>query len=265
MTQYLDLPGGRIAYDVTGDGPLVVLLPGMGDVRAVYRRLAPELTAAGYRVATADLRGHGESSAEWDAYDNAASGRDLAALIRHLGGPAAVVGHSFSGGTAVWLAAEEPELVDGLVLLEAFTRPVSMNPLMRALARVVLSNTALWAMYYKSLHKGPKPADFADHLKAVKAGTRGRMRAVAAIGLDDKKSLAGRLARVTAPALIVMGGKSPDFKDPRAEAATIAAELGGQSRTLVIEGAGHYPHAEFPAETTAAVLEFLAARRTETA
>ncbi|GAA1590475.1 alpha/beta hydrolase [Actinomadura kijaniata] len=265
MTQHLELPGGRIAYDVTGDGPLVVLLPGMGDVRAVYRRLAPELAAAGYRIATADLRGHGESSADWDAYDNAAAGRDLAALIRHLGGPATVVGHSFSGGTAVWLAAEHPELVDGVVLLEAFTRPVAMNPLTRGLARVILSSTALWAMYYRSLHKGPKPADFADHLKAVRAGTRGRMRAVTAIGLNDKASLAGRLSRVTAPALIVMGGESPDFKDPRAEAATIAGELGGDSRTLVIEGAGHYPHTEFPAETAAAVLDFLAGRRAEAA
>ena len=49
-TSYLARPGGRIGYDVAGEGPLVVLVPGMGDLRAGYRFLAPALRAAGYRV-----------------------------------------------------------------------------------------------------------------------------------------------------------------------------------------------------------------------
>ena len=40
-TQYLDRGEGRIAYDVTGSGPLVVAVPGMGDLRSTYRHLAP--------------------------------------------------------------------------------------------------------------------------------------------------------------------------------------------------------------------------------
>ena len=52
MAEFLDVPGGRIAYDVTGSGP-------------VYRFLAPKLAQAGYRVANADLRGHGEFSMGW--------------------------------------------------------------------------------------------------------------------------------------------------------------------------------------------------------
>ena len=62
MTEFLDDPGGRIAYDVTGSGPLVVLSHGIGVRRQDYRFLAPILAQAGYRVASADLRGHGESS-----------------------------------------------------------------------------------------------------------------------------------------------------------------------------------------------------------
>jgi predicted dienelactone hydrolase len=49
-TSYLARPDGRIGYDVAGSGPLVVLVPGMGDLRAGYRFLAPALRAAGYRV-----------------------------------------------------------------------------------------------------------------------------------------------------------------------------------------------------------------------
>ncbi len=67
-TQFLQRPEGRIAYDVTGEGPLVICAPGMGDVRQVYRFLVPRLVEAGYRVATMDLRGHGESDTTFTAY-----------------------------------------------------------------------------------------------------------------------------------------------------------------------------------------------------
>ena len=60
-TEYVDVAGGRIAYEVVGYGPLVVLSPGMGDTRSSFRFLAPLIVNAGYRVASVDLRGHGES------------------------------------------------------------------------------------------------------------------------------------------------------------------------------------------------------------
>src|SRR5690606_4994591 len=52
-TRFLDVDGGRVAYDVAGTGPVVVMLPGLGDLRQEYRFLAPLLAEAGYRVATA--------------------------------------------------------------------------------------------------------------------------------------------------------------------------------------------------------------------
>jgi len=54
MTEFVDVPGGRIAYEVTGSGPL--LSHGIGVRRKDYRFLAPMLAQAGYRVASADLR-----------------------------------------------------------------------------------------------------------------------------------------------------------------------------------------------------------------
>ena len=58
MTEFLNVDGGTIAYEVTGaTGPLVVLAHGMGDSRAAYRFLIPALVEAGYRVAAVDLRG----------------------------------------------------------------------------------------------------------------------------------------------------------------------------------------------------------------
>ena len=74
----LGVPGGTIAYEVhepvgAGAGsaaasrPLVVCSPAMGDVRDVYAPLAQSLSEAGFRVVTADLRGHGDSSATFTA------------------------------------------------------------------------------------------------------------------------------------------------------------------------------------------------------
>lgn len=63
-TRFLERPQGRLAYsDYGGAGDLVLMLPGMGALRREYRYLAPRLRAAGDRAVTADLRGHGESSA----------------------------------------------------------------------------------------------------------------------------------------------------------------------------------------------------------
>jgi len=116
-TKFFDHKNGRIAYDVTGEGQLVVCVPSLGDVRGEYRFLVPELVKAGYQVATMDPRGHGESSIGWDDYSVAGVGEDILALIRELGGESAiVVGTSMAGGAAIWSAVEAPDLVKGIMV-----------------------------------------------------------------------------------------------------------------------------------------------------
>src|SRR5690349_1573650 len=127
MTEYLTVDGGTIAYDVSGEGALVVLAPGIGNGRDAYRFVAPRLVEAGYRVATVDLRGAGESSAVWPSYSRTDIAGDLLAVIRHLGGPAVLVGHSISGGAATIAAAQAPELITAVVELAPFTRAQSFK------------------------------------------------------------------------------------------------------------------------------------------
>ena len=153
----LDRPGGRIAYSLSGDGPLAVCIPGMGDLRQVYRFLAPALNEAGVRVAAMDLRGHGDSEATFDSYNDVAAGSDAVELVKKLGGPALLVGNSMGAGAAVWAAAEAPELVAGLVLLGPFVRNPPVNPLAAAMFRLALLRPwgpAAWYAYYASLYPG---------------------------------------------------------------------------------------------------------------
>ena len=171
MTEFLDVPGGRIAYDVTGSGPLVVLSHGIGDRRQAYRFLAPMLAQAGYRVANADLRGHGESSMGWPSITRTDVAGDLVALTGHLVGLAVIVGHSISGGAATIAAATRPDLVAGIVEINPFTRKVhySLGGLLRVrryrrclfllTGTRVFRSLGLW-MRYLNVAYPAKPADY---------------------------------------------------------------------------------------------------------
>ena len=108
MTEYLRISGNTLAYDVTGHGPLVVLAHGIGDSRHSFRFLAPALVSAGYRVANVDIRGCGDSGLGWDGYSRTDIAGDLVAVVRHLGGPAVIIGPSISGGVATIAAATAP-------------------------------------------------------------------------------------------------------------------------------------------------------------
>jgi pimeloyl-ACP methyl ester carboxylesterase len=257
-TQMLEVDGGRLAYDVTGTGPLVVCVPGLGDVRGVYRFLTPALVEAGYRVATVDVRGHGETSTGWSDYSLTGVGADILALIRHLDArPAVVAGESMAAAAAIWAAAESPEAIAGLMLMGPATRDAELNPMMRGAAWLVGRVRPLWLMYLASLYPTRKPADWAAYRKHLSANLRepGRMAALRGLIAAPKAPARARIGEVHTPTLVVMGTKDVDFKDPAAEARTLADELSGE--VALIEGAGHYPQAEFPTETIAAVLPFL--------
>lgn len=260
-TSYLTRPEGRIGYDVGGDGHLVVLVPGMGDLRASYRFLAPALQEAGYRVACTDLRGHGDSDTTFGSYGDGETAGDIMALIEQLGGPAVIVGNSMGAGAAVLAAALQPDLVSGLVLVGPFVRDGKVSVIQRLLLRVAMARpwaARAWKAYLPKLYAGQRPADFAEYRDRVVASLR-RPGYANAFSLTTRTSHApagARLADVSAPTLVVMGERDPDFPNPRAEADWIAQTLHGD--VVMVPEAGHYPQSQRPDLTTDAVLRFLA-------
>ncbi|WP_333750771.1 alpha/beta fold hydrolase [Streptomyces sp. IBSBF 2394] len=271
MTEYLAVDGGTIAYEVTGSGPLIVLAHGMGDSRAAYRAVVPHLVTAGYRVAAVDLRGCGDSSVDWPAWSRSDIAGDLLALIRHLGGPAVLVGHSVSGGAATIAAAREPSLVASVVELAPFTRKQSVRPgdlrvrrfrrgMVRLLGAGLLGSLRLWRSYLDVAYPGVRPADWAERLGRIETLLRepGRMKAMQAMGRSAPTDAGARLGDVRCPVLVVMGTLDPDWADPRAEGAAVVDALpAGLGRLEMIEGAGHYPHDQYPDRVVALVLAFL--------
>lgn len=63
-----------------------------------------------------------------------------------------------------------------------------------------------------------------------------------------------RLSHVTAPSLVIMGTGDVDWPDPEGEARWIGEQLG--SELLLLDGAGHHPHVDYPREIAEAVLAF---------
>ena len=260
-TRFLDRPGGRIAYDLAGVGPLVVCIPGMGDLRSSYRYLAPALVEAGYRVATMDLRGHGDSDATFADYDDVAAGTDIVALLAEVGGgPAILVGSSMGAGAAAWAAAEAPVRVAALVLVGPFVR----NPLAGRAAALMFRlallrpwGAAAWSAWYARLFPGRAPSDLSDHRARIRESLRrpGRWRAFTATTHTSHAPVEARLGEIATRTLVVMGERDPDFADPRAEAAFIADRL--TAAVVMVPGAGHYPHGEYPEIVTPAILGFI--------
>src|SRR4051812_24501368 len=143
--QHLQRPEGRIAYTLDGptEGPLVVLIPGMGDLRSTWRELTGPLAAAGHRVAVMDLRGHGDSDTTFATHGDVVTAQDALALVEPLGGRAVLVGNSRGAAAAGGAAAERPDLVAGLVLTGPFLRepamPAVVTAAMHGLMRVLFS------------------------------------------------------------------------------------------------------------------------------
>lgn len=271
-TSYLAVDGGRIAYEVAGQGPLVVLAHGMGHDRAAYRFLTPSLVAAGYRVVSVDLRGCGESSAEWPSYTRTDIAGDLIALIRHLGGPAVLVGHSISGGAATVAAAQAPDVITGIVEIAPFTRAQAMQlghfrtrSYRRGAYRMVgamMGSVTQWLGYLEHAYPGRKPGDWTDRQAGLGAHLRepGRMKALQAMLKTAPADAGAQLANVRCPVLIIEGSLDPDWPDPRAEGEAILAALpAGAGELRMIDGAGHYPHDQYPEQTAALILPFLQA------
>lgn len=92
---------------------IVVLLHGLGRTRRSMARLASRLTAAGYRVENLDYPSRRLGLAACAAHLRPA----VSAIRRRAGGPIVLVGHSMGGLVARHLAAADPDLAAGLVML----------------------------------------------------------------------------------------------------------------------------------------------------
>jgi pimeloyl-ACP methyl ester carboxylesterase len=112
-------------------------------------------------------------------------------------------------------------------------------------------------MYWNTLFPTKKPADHAEVKAAItkNLGEPGRMDALKTMLGLSKADTAAILDKSTVPALVVMGTRDPDFKDAVEEARMLAGKL--DAETMIVDGAGHYPHTEMPDLVSPRIVAFL--------
>jgi pimeloyl-ACP methyl ester carboxylesterase len=124
--------GGRIAYEVYGEGErTLVLVHGLLMNRHMYDHLAPELASRGFRVVTVDMLGHGASDQPVDmrAYSMGAFADQLAGLCDHLELDRPVVGGtSLGANVSLEMTTRHPGKARGLFI----EMPVLENALVAA-------------------------------------------------------------------------------------------------------------------------------------
>jgi pimeloyl-ACP methyl ester carboxylesterase len=113
---------GRFSVAVEGQGPDVILIPGLASSREVWSGEAERLLQRGFRTHMIQVAGFAGAPAGANA-----SGEVLAPLVEDLAGyirsqgleRPAVIGHAFGGGAGLMLAARHPDLVGRLMAVEA--------------------------------------------------------------------------------------------------------------------------------------------------
>ena len=239
-----------LSYDVLeGDGPLVVLLPGAGDVRSENRFLASSLEEAGYCVVRADLPGHGTSPIP-ERVGVAATAEALVALVASFNaGPAVLVGVSFAPAAMVWAARARPDLFSAMVAISPhFDEDRSFkgklaNLSVRLMLRGPLA-APLWDRLYRGWYKSVIPPDLVGERAAIRVmmETPARRRVVRETLVASRDGVAERMEAWALPTLVVFGEDDDHFSSPAAEARRVAEQLAAEP--LMVEGAGHYPHVE---------------------
>jgi pimeloyl-ACP methyl ester carboxylesterase len=120
QTRFAKVNDVRLHYLVAGEGDPVVLLHGYAETSHMWRPLIAEL-ANTHTVIAPDLRGAGQSSTPANGYTKSEMAQDIHALVRKLGFEhIRIVGHDIGLMVAYAYAAQYPNEVDRIALMDAF-------------------------------------------------------------------------------------------------------------------------------------------------
>lgn len=230
-----------------------------------WGKTIPLLERGGHRVIAIDLLGHGGSEMPSNGY----SMQDQAQLVSqaldrlHVKGPLTVVGHSLGGAVAVALAEQSPKLVGRLVIIDSepdnsygsldlLTRAAYTPILGEALWRVKMDWTIRKALGQAFAPGYDVPDQFVDNVKRM-TYTAYHDSHSAFDSYVGGSPLDKRISSLGVPLLAIFGAQD-QIIDPRPALSAYAGVPGAQ--TALIQGAGHSPNVEKPAETARLIERF---------
>ena len=220
-----------------------MLLHGLADTTAIWRRVAGTLEARGQLVLV-DQRAHGRSSAPPGPVTRDDLAADVVAVLDHLGiERAMLLGHSMGGIVAMTTALAAPERIAGLVLIGT--------------ASQVSARAAAW--YGKIAEAaeregipGLRRAIFgADSERPIEGDARGMAAITRALAGLHASPLTPHLAAVRCPTLLLVGDR-----DPMGPAASEIIHRAIPGSTFEVVPGGHWLHVEAPERVLEAIERF---------
>jgi pimeloyl-ACP methyl ester carboxylesterase len=273
--QEIATDGAVIHARIGGTGPAVVLLHGFGDTGDMWAPVAAELVKD-HTVLVPDLRGMGLSSHPEGGYDKKTQARDIAQVMDKLGiDKAALVTHDIGNMVGYALAAQFPARVTRWIVIDAPLPGIGRwDEILRSPAlwhfnfrgpdveRLVQGRERIYLdRFWNELSADPKAIDEATRQHYAELYARpGAMHAAfnqfAAFSQDavDNKALAAH-GKLTMPVLAL--GADHSFETQMADDLRFVAS---NVTAGVIANSGHWVMEEQPAQTTAAIVAFIAAR-----
>lgn len=239
---FIEVEGGKLAYDTCGSGPKAIVLIHDGILHSAAFDDVQPLLCEQFRVIRYDRRGYGASPATEATYQPAG---DLEALLKALSiEHATLVGSSAGGGVAVDFALAHPEAVDGLVLVGPWVagfKP-SMAFMMRGLKLAAL---------FKA---GDIEGAARDPYILSKNADAERQRVVAWIKANPHNFGAGnkerfmvdakpRLGEIKTPTLILVG--EVDIENVHEQARELETAIPG-AKLEIVPATGHFMYVEQP-------------------
>jgi pimeloyl-ACP methyl ester carboxylesterase len=248
--------GVRIACEVSGEGPPVVLVHGAGSARWSFDAVRPLLESS-FTVIAIDRRGRGDST-DADEYDLRREYEDVAAVVRDAGEGAVLMGHSYGG----LVAAGAARLLEDLPRLALYEPPMGG----------VLADEGTIDRWERLIEEGDRDPVVREFLGRIggydepaideMARTQlweARKRATPTLPRELRAELAHRLDRealaaVTAPTLLLVGTESPDWATRSTEA---YGEVLPNAETRRLEGQGHGANVSAPQLLAGELTRFL--------
>ncbi len=230
-----------LCCEIVGDGPPVVLVPGLGDTVWVWRRLIPYLQHH-HRVTAVELRGHGRSASPFGPYSVKDMAEDLALLAQKLNiREATFIAQGLGARAAMTLAAEKPDIVSALVLVGAETGPPTVSARGSLVGRMEhAARGDMQATYKIRKGEGREPRGMssrerAEHHRIFLRNSSAGYNAACYAELSSP-DFSARLGEIRCPVLAVAGELDPD----RLADAERMTESIPDCESIIVAGAGHF-------------------------
>ncbi|GBQ09105.1 alpha/beta hydrolase [Komagataeibacter rhaeticus] len=279
--------GVDLHYVAGGDGPPVLLVPGWPQSWYAWRHVMDLLRQAGRRVIALDPRGMGDSGRPASGYDLQTVAADIHGLVQALGlaadGPLDVVGHDVGSWISYAHAADWPQDVGRLAVLDAALPGITQVPAVDVLPDAV--NLKTWHFAFNRLDDLPEillqgrerefltwlfrvkatrpwtitPTDLEEYVRvnAAPGATRAALSYYRHVfspdGLNANRRRAARPLSIPVLALGADNGAGSVLYETMKSVAT-------DVRGSVFENCGHYMPEEAPRRVVSELLQFWAER-----